>query len=224
MSNFFDLLSPSREAKTRERQIVACNDFTKEYGVSLTAKQAHDLDAAHCQLLDSLDRVEFGTSGTVQVIEGFSASPYMEQSNYAQTLGALQEKFYELRAQASVDIFDDEIIDGMRLLFDGDAGGSTDLLAACTLDMVMEAYDTQTGSLEERQREVIPDMTQTTEVPQFEENVSTVYTDALEQNQQALDEAAAAHEAINGPWDPSEWVDDITAPGFEGERWEDDPK
>ena len=108
----------------------------------------------------------------------------------------------------------------MRLLFDGDAGGAVDLLATCTLDMVMEAYDTQTGTLEERQREIIPDMTQTTEVPQFEENVSEVFAQAKEEGQQALDDAAAA--AITSPWDPSEWVDDITAPGFEGEKWNDD--
>mgnify|MGYP004460483391 FL=1 len=220
MSSIFDLLAPDRGARERENQIVACNKDTAEFGLSLTREQAHELDVAHCQLLDAHDRVEFGTSGTIQVIEGFASSPYLEQFNYADTLSALQEKFYELRAQAGVEIFDDEIIDGMRLLFDGDAGGTVDLLATCTLNMVMEAYDTQTGTLEERQREVIPDMTQTTEVPQFEENVSEVFAQAMEEGRQALDDAAAA--AITSPWDPSEWVDDITAPGFEGEKWDDD--
>ncbi len=219
MSSIFDLLAPNFAAQEREKQILACNADTAQYGLALTQNEAHDLDVAHCQLLDSLDRVEFGTSGTLQVIEGFSSSPYMEQFNYAETLEALQEKFYTVRAQAGVDIFDEEIIDGLRLLFDGDAAGSTELLNECTLDMILEAYDTQTGSLAERKREVIGDMTQTTEVPQFEENVSEVYAKALEAGQSALDEAAAA--PVTSPWDPSLWVDDITAPGFEGEKWDE---
>lgn len=220
MSSIFDFLSPDQRAREREKQILACNDATARYGLSLTQEQAHDLDVAHCQLLDAHNRVEFGTSGTLQVIEGFASSPYMEQYNYAETLGELQERFYQLRSEADVDVFDDEIIDGMRLLFDGDAAGTIELLDACTLKMVLEAYDTQTGSLAEREREIIPDMTQTTEVPQFEENISDVVATALEQGQQALDEAAAAD--VISPWDPSEWVDDITAPGFEGEKWDDD--
>ena len=110
----------------------------------------------------------------------------------------------------------------MRLLWDGDAAGTIELLAACTLDMVMEAYDTQTGSLAERNREILPDLEQDTEVPQFLNDVSEVNAKAIEEGVRALEEAAAA--PVTSPWDPSEWVDDITAPGFDGERWEDDYK
>ena len=79
MSSIFDLLAPDRGAQERENQSVACNTDTAEFGLSLTHEQAHELDVAHCQLLDAHDRVEFGTSGTIQVIEGFASSPYLEQ-------------------------------------------------------------------------------------------------------------------------------------------------
>ena len=166
--------------------------------------------------------MDFGTPGTIQVIEGFASSPYLLQEQYADTLEELQEQFYQLRSQAGVEVFDEEIIDGMRLRFDGDAGGATELLGACTLEMVLEAYDTQTGSLEERQREVIPAMPQPTEVPTFLEDVSQVNPKGIEEGLKARDEAAQA--PVTSPWDPSEWVDDIMAPGFDGERWEDDYK
>ena len=222
MSSIFDIISLGMSPDARENQIVACNSFSSEYGLTLTKEQAHDLEISHKQLLSEYNRVEFGTPGTIQVIEGFASSPYLLQEQYADTLEELQEQFYQLRSQAGVDIFDEEIIDGMRLRFDGDAGGATELLGACTLEMVLEAYDTQTGSLEERQREVIPDMTQTTEVPTFLDDVSQVNPKVIEEGLKALDEAAQA--PVTSPWDPSEWVDDIMAPGFDGERWEDDYK
>lgn len=218
MNSILDLLLPDSGMQVRENQIVACNEHTEKYGLSLTKEQAHDLDVAHGQLLNTFDRVEFGRCGTVQIIEGFASSPYLEQFNYAEALTALQETFYRLRAQADVSIFDEEIIDGLRLLFDGDAGGSTDLLSTCSLEMVLEAYDTQTGSLEERQREVIGDLTQNTEIPQFQENVSEIFTPASNENDQEQHTTAE----IRSPWNPSEWTDHITAPGFEGEKWEDD--
>lgn len=219
MNSIFDIVSFDFGAEKREAEIVACNQTSKQYGLTLTQEDAHELDVQHAELLAKHDRVEFGASAVVQLIDGFASSPYLLQDNYAPTLGDLQEKFYELRAEAGVDVFDDEIVDGMRLLFDGDAGGAIELLSTCTLEMVMEAYDTQTGSLEERNREVIPDMTQTTEVPEFMENVSEVNAQVIEEGLKALDAAAA--EPVTSPWDPSEWVDDITAPGFDGEKWDE---
>ena len=222
MSSIFDLISLDFSAEKRELQIEACNKTTSQYGLTLTREEAHELDVQHNELLAKHERVEFGTSGTVQVIEGFASSPYLQQFEYAEDIANLQEVFYELRSQAGVDVFDEEIIDGMRLLWDGDAAGTIELLAACTLDMVMEAYDTQTGSLAERNREILPDLEQDTEVPQVLNDVSEVNAKAIEEGVRALEEAAAA--PVTSPWDPSEWVDDITAPGFDGERWEDDYK
>lgn len=219
MSSIFDIISLSTSAAQQENQLEACNKTSAPYGLTLTSDDVKELEVQHKELLAKHDRVEFGTPAVVQLVEGFASSPYLQQSEYAHDLADLQETFYELRSQAGVDIFDDEIVDGMRLLWDGDAAGTIELLNACTLDMVMEAYDTQTGSLAEREREILPDMTQTTEVPQFLNDVSEVNAKAIEEGLNALEEA---ERLPMSPWDPSEWVDDITAPGFDGERWEED--
>ena len=213
MSSMFDLVHAGALAQTSAEQLAKLNEFSKPYGLALTAEEAHDLEVQHRELLVDHDRVEFGTSAVEQLVVGFASSPYIQSDEYAEDLADLQETFYELRSQAGVDIFDDEIIDGMRLLWDGDAAGTIELLNACTLDMVMEAYNTQTGSLAERQREIIPDGDQHTEVPVFEDNISEVFP--------AQVDAPTTMDQFVPQWNEDEWHDDITAPGFEGEKWDE---
>lgn len=194
------LLTSAHNNNASAEHILACNASTHSFGLSLTAEQAHELACSHAHVLNTYERVEFEGNGVAQIIEGFASSFYLEQATYASTLDALQEKFYELRAQATPDVFDEDIIDGMRLLFDGDAVGTIELLNACTLDMVLEAYDTQTGSLAQRTREVVGDLTQTSEIPQFENTISSAHVfDTDDANNTFSSENARTPSTIDTP-------------------------
>lgn len=280
MANIFDLIPVSFNAGKLDSQLACCNDASKKYGLTLTREDMEALEQQHIELLKRTERVEFGQSSVVQLVEGFAASPYMQQDEYAENLEDLQEVFYDLRERAGADVFDEEIIDGMRLLFDGDAGGSVEMLANCSLDEILEAYDTQTGSLAEREREIIDykgDALESTIPDAFNlgDDFGLPDEDAAERKERAGRSALRAVEnesaqdannpnnplnlsretmqllndlgskeladsilrgmglqvdenGLTGPdgqvytWKPEEWEDDISADGWDGERWSDD--
>lgn len=251
----FDLIPLSVNTGKLDSQLACCNNTSSRYGLTLTKEDMQALEKQHIELLKQNERVEFGTSSIVQLVEGFASSPYMQQDEYAQNLADLQECFYELRSAAGPDVFDDEIIDGMRLLFDGDAGGAVEMLANCSLEAVLEAYDTNTGSLEERQREIVDydgtGLEQSVPAPfnladdfglpaATDAAVSRAAEAAYEREgkeaanavlhalgMEATVEDLANYE-LSGPdgqayrWNPDEWEDDISADGWDGERWSDD--
>lgn len=97
--------------------------------MTLTAAQAAELVAARREALVQTGRVEFGSGVTEKLIRAFYTSPYLTKETYAETLQALTELFYQLKNETDDRVGDDALLAEMRARFDGDCGGSLDLLA-----------------------------------------------------------------------------------------------
>ena len=111
----------------------ACNEFTRRYGLTLTAEDAAMLTETRRDALRTAGRVEFTGGAVEKIVTEFAASPYIAQDSFAATLAALTELFYTFKNETSDLIGDEALIKYMRREFDGECRGSVDALAADAL-------------------------------------------------------------------------------------------
>lgn len=116
-----------------ERQITALlslNETTAAYGLTLTAIEAREIVAAHAKSLHDSARIEFGEGIAAKLVKVFADSPYLTQENYAETVTALLGLFDTFKNELHDAYNDRELLTFMRNAFDGECGGSTEILEA----------------------------------------------------------------------------------------------
>ncbi len=103
--------------------LAAMNRLLAVGGLSISREDARMLAARRAEALAEAERVEFGTPAIVAIVEAVATSPCLLQSNVADTLAELQEAFYVIRSELSVDVPDAEIVEALRGCLDewGDA-------------------------------------------------------------------------------------------------------
>lgn len=115
--------------KQAVNEVMACNDFTQHFGLSLSPEQAVRLIETRFSSLSQNGRIEFGGGVIDKLIKAFCDSPFISEDNYAQTLHELIELFYYYKNESGDLISDDELIYVMKHRFDGVCQGSLELLA-----------------------------------------------------------------------------------------------
>lgn len=113
--------------------LLACNEYTRQYGLTLTAEDAAMLTETRRETLRTAGRVEFTGGAVEKIVTEFAASPYITQASFAATLAALTELFYTFKNETSDLIGDEALIKYMRHAFDGECRGSVEVLAADAL-------------------------------------------------------------------------------------------
>jgi len=104
-------------------EILNTNGKSSEYGLILTEKDGEMLVQTGKEAISIQDRIEFGKSITVKMIEKFMKSTYISQADYADTIAGL------------IDILtDDEVIDIMYDFFERESGGSLEILQGRDMD------------------------------------------------------------------------------------------
>lgn len=114
--------------KQAENEILACNEFTREYGLSLNSSQVMRLIETQSSALKNTGRIEFGNGVVHKLIVNFCNSPYMSRENYEDVLHELTELFYILKNETGDRFGDDFIICRMKEAFNGECRGATELL------------------------------------------------------------------------------------------------
>ncbi|WP_036734990.1 DUF6323 family protein [Paenibacillus zanthoxyli] len=109
-------------------ELLELNEKTKEYGLVLTPQDVELMMAARNEVLHSYGRVELSIEVTKVLIEVFSASSFIQQENYADTLNELHEVFYDLKNETEDRISDMKLIHRMKEMFEEDCEGSLGLL------------------------------------------------------------------------------------------------
>lgn len=160
--NFF-LSLPDLEKAPALAELQSCNARTAPYQLALSEEQILSLLASRRESIRRSDRVEFGESALVRLIDAFCDSPYLLQENYEETLSELQECFYYFKNESAEAVSDDELIAYMRQVFDGEAAGSMEYLSDITLaelctkarygplweEAAEENYDEDNGEIDE---------------------------------------------------------------------------
>jgi len=132
----FDIIlySYSLTSKQTADKILKCNDFTAKYGLTLTEKQALNLAEARIYSLKDNGRIEFGAGIIDKIIKEFCDSPYINNSNYEETLQGLIDIFYYFKNETLDKLSDDTLIKYMKKAFDGPCRGSLELLSGTELE------------------------------------------------------------------------------------------
>lgn len=117
-------------------EIMACNEYTKKYGLTLTSKDVEQILTRREHALQSYGRIEIGGGMLTKLIEVFCDSPYLSAQNYESTLEELTEIFYYFKNEALDSLSDDELLKIMREYFDGYCGGSLELLGQSALEQM----------------------------------------------------------------------------------------
>ena len=131
------------ELQIRQMQISAakealrcCEDLNRHYGLTLTEADITELVELRGEALRATGRVEFGGGILPKLIRAFCSSPYVDPYNYAATLGDLQDAFYYFKNESQDRFSDDDLIEFMERVFNGQAHGSTDVLTTISLEQL----------------------------------------------------------------------------------------
>ena len=80
--------------------------------------------------LRSTGRIEFGGGSLTELAKVFCTSTYIQKNEFAEVLSDLLEIFYAYKNETDFKISDGELIEAMKIAFDGSCRGSTELLAS----------------------------------------------------------------------------------------------
>ena len=134
-----------RLAQKNADAILDTNSITSQYGLTLTREDVVKLLNTRDRALMENDRIEIGQGVIDQIILAFCDSPYLNCTNYADTLCALTELFYYMKNDTMDQMPDDELIHRMKDYFNGEDRGSLELLADRELEQMarnIRAYGT----------------------------------------------------------------------------------
>lgn len=130
-------LSVARIQKTLEE----CNERLTPQGLRLVREDVVHLQASRRDALGDAGLIEMGGGIMPDLVASFASSPFLHQGGLVQTLASLQEVFYEMRRQVGPECPDDDLLDAMRLVFDGEAAGNAEILAAMSAQDLLDALD-----------------------------------------------------------------------------------
>lgn len=136
--------------KNQLQSILKCNEKTQQFGLALTEEEVRGLLEKRMENLREQQRIEFGEGILPKLIFTFCDSPYVYQSNYAEVLMQLQEIFYQYKNETLDELTDDELLEEMKIAFDGECAGSVEYLQETILDKIGREVREQSGKLFER--------------------------------------------------------------------------
>ena len=134
----FAVLNRQRQ-ENEQRELLACNDSTVQFGLTLTAEDAAELTAARNETLKKYERVEFGRGMLDRLVLTFCDSEYISQDEYPDTLAALQEIFYKFKNASNDMLTDTELLNFMKEQFEEVCRGDLDYLADTCLERFTRA-------------------------------------------------------------------------------------
>ncbi|WP_434509688.1 DUF6323 family protein [Desulfitobacterium sp. AusDCA] len=106
-----------------------CNDFTVQFGLTLSHHDAVELVETRTLALKMNGRIEFGGGVIEKIIKVFCNSPYLSQHNYVEILHDLTEIFYYYKNETLDLMSDEDLIRFMKYSFDNICQGSLELLS-----------------------------------------------------------------------------------------------
>lgn len=134
MNEQFSLIPKEVTQQLAVAEIIRCNQTTSRYGLVLKESDAAELANTRSEVLEKVGRIEFAGGTINKLIMEFCDSPYLSQSNYAETLNELVETFYYFKNETLDEVDDDDLIEFMKRYFDETCRGSLDLLQTRDLE------------------------------------------------------------------------------------------
>ena len=125
--------------RTQIRKVMESNQYTEQYGLTLSEQDAKILAQERKSTLIEQKRVEFGESILPRIIYEFCDSAFISQSNYVESLTRLQEIFFLYKNEMLDEISDEELLNFMKEQFETVCFGDFDYLEGTCLDIFAQA-------------------------------------------------------------------------------------
>ncbi|MBR5871767.1 MAG: hypothetical protein IKZ09_12100 [Clostridia bacterium] len=132
---------------TVQRQTEALkktNDITQEYGLVLSDEEIRAILVTRAESLRDSARIEFGEGIAAKLVLAFADSPYLSQSDYADTIASLLVLFDTFKNELRDTYNDRELLAFMRNSFDGECAGSLEVLETEVFPRLL-TQDTSSG-------------------------------------------------------------------------------
>ncbi|MGN0277288.1 MAG: DUF6323 family protein [Hominisplanchenecus sp.] len=114
--------------------LAKANEKTERFGLVLSQEEMEALLEQRKEILKWEERIEFGEGILPKLVYTFCDSGYLSQQDYADTLGRLQEIFYQFKNEMQDRVTDEELLDFMREQFDEVCFGDLDYLESTCLE------------------------------------------------------------------------------------------
>jgi hypothetical protein len=125
--------------QTQIQKVMESNQYTEQYGLTLSAQDAQILAQERKSTLMEQKRIEFGESILPRIIYEFCDSAFISQSNYVESLVRLQEIFFLYKNEMLDEISDEELLNFMKEQFETVCFGDFDYLESTCLDLFAQA-------------------------------------------------------------------------------------
>ncbi len=130
----FRALSPftaqALPAAQEREALLSCNQITAAHGLILSPAQAVAVVRSQQASLAQAGRLAFDGGAAAAIAQAFCDSRYLTQENYADTLMALIDIFYQLQNDTEDALDDETLIAAMKNAFEDECRGEVELLAA----------------------------------------------------------------------------------------------
>lgn len=122
-------------------EALCCAAIGARWGLSLSAAEAAELAAAQGEALRAEGRIAFSTGALTEIVRAFAPSPYAERESWAALLAELLELFYHFKSLTCERVPDEALARAMAAIFNGAAGGQTELLAEAEAETLCRAAE-----------------------------------------------------------------------------------
>lgn len=119
--------------------VINTNQYTQRFGLTLSYEDAELLVQKRQDSLKEQQRVEFGEGILPKLIFTFCDSAYINQDNYVDIIGRLQEIFYLFKNESMDWLTDDELLHFMKEQFNTICYGDLDYLEGTCLELFCRA-------------------------------------------------------------------------------------
>lgn len=124
----FSLTDSPAQLTAAAKELAESNRISQKFGLTLSPAETSMLVKSRAEALRETGRIEFGGGTLKKLALAFCDSPFIQQSDWANTLSRIQAIFYELKNETADRLGDDALISRMATRFNGAAGGSLDAL------------------------------------------------------------------------------------------------
>lgn len=116
------------------QSLEKCNIYTEKYGLTLSSRDIISLMESRREALKEQERLELGESILPRLVYAFCDSTFIYRDNYVEVLSGLQDIFYLYKNESMDGLSDDELIEYMKDMFNGECQGSLEYLEETCLD------------------------------------------------------------------------------------------
>ncbi|MCL2157962.1 MAG: DUF6323 family protein [Oscillospiraceae bacterium] len=138
---FDSSLIAAGEDKKLVENLVALNAKANNYGLTITESIAREIAVYRNEALVENERFETNSDAIARLTSAFLQTRYIEQDDFAATMGEIINLFYLIKNEIEDELSDDELIREMLKVFTETCFGSVELMQSKGLEKILRKYN-----------------------------------------------------------------------------------